>query len=164
MTVASPVINQNWVVAELVKLVDAEYCTAGGTGPNPKTPPHESLSCVYHEMAAADERHAETIKTIATRYGYVPVRGGGGGIGEAFGRLRDQFAALGSGPIDRLMGDLLAKAQAIHRYTAWAQLFETMGDSTSRDDLAAITAEEQVHLDALQTVLNRLVEEAARAE
>ena len=164
MTVASPGMNQDWVVAELVKLVEAEYCMAGGTGPNPKTPPHESLSCVYHEMAAADERHAETIKTIATRYGYVPVRGGGGGIGEAFGRLKDRFAALGTAPIERLMGDLLAKAEAIHRYTAWAQVFETMGDSASSDELAAITAEEQVHLDTLQSVLNRLVEDGARRE
>lgn len=150
MTVASPAINKTWVVAELVKLIDAEYCIAGGAGPNSKTPPHESLSCVYHEMAAADERHAEEIKTIATRYGYVPVKGTGGGIGEAFGRLKDTFAALGSDPIDRLMGDLLAKAEAIHRYEAWAQVFEAIGDNASGEELMAIRAEEQLHLDTLQ--------------
>ncbi len=163
MTVASPVVNKDWVVAELVKLIDAEYWIAGGAGPTSKTPPHESLSCVYHEMAAADERHAEAIKTIAARYGYVPVRGGGGGIGEAIGRLKDQFAAIGSDPIDRLMADLLAKAEAVHRYTAWAQVLETMGDVTSGEELAAIIAEEQVHLQTLQNVLIHLIEERARA-
>jgi hypothetical protein len=164
MTVATPAVNKDWVVAELIKLVDAERWIAGGTGPQPKTPPHETLTCVYHEMAAADERHVEAIKTIATRYGYVPVRDSGGGIGEAIGRLKDRFAAIGSSPIDRLVGDLMAKAEAVHRYTAWAQVFETMGDTRSGEELARITAEEQVHIDTLQTVLNRLIEEAARVE
>ena len=164
MSAASTGINKNWVVAEITKLVDAEQYMAGGTGPNPKTPPHEMLSCVYHEMSAADERHVQVLKTIATRYGYVPVRGEGGGIGEAIGRLRDRFTALGSDPIERLIGDLLLKAEAVHRYTAWIQVFETAGDSTSAQELAAILAEEHVHMDALQSGLNRLVEEAARRE
>ena len=62
MSVALAVVNQDWAVTQLVKLVDAERSMAGGTGPNPKTPPHESLSCVYYEMSAADERHAQAIK------------------------------------------------------------------------------------------------------
>jgi hypothetical protein len=122
------------------------------------------LSCVYHEMAAADERHAQTIKTIATRYGYTPVRGEGGGIGEAFGRLKDRLAALGTDPIERLIADLSLKAEAVHRYTAWIQVFEAAGDSASAEELGAIVADEHVHQDALQSALNRLVDQAARRD
>jgi hypothetical protein len=164
MSVASTVVNKDWLVAELIKLVDAERGMAGGTGPNPKTPPHETLSCVYHEMSAADERHGEAIKTIATRYGYVPVRAEGGSISEAFGRLKDRFSALGSDPIERLIADLLAKSEAIHRYIAWVHVFDLVGDNESGQELAAILTEEQLHLETLQAALNRLMEDAARRE
>jgi hypothetical protein len=161
MSVVSTVVNKDWIVAEFIKLADAERWMAGGTGPNPKTPPDETLSCVYHEMSAADERHCQALKTIAARYGYVPVRTEGGGIGEALGRLKDKFSSLGSDSIERLVADISAKAEAIHRYTAWVNVFESMGDSVSGEELTAIVADEQLHLETLHSALTRLIEKAA---
>jgi bacterioferritin (cytochrome b1) len=161
---ATMIINRTWVVAELLKLVEAERSMAGGIGARSETPPDESLSFVYHEIATADERHAEAIETIATRYGLNPSRNPSGGFGEAIGRLKDRFAALGSHPIERLLADMSVKAEAIHRYSAWVHAFEAAGDAASAGEIAAILADEQVHRDALQAGLDRLIEQATRSE
>jgi hypothetical protein len=162
MPVASPAISKEWVVGKLLKLIDAERSMAGSIGQNAKTPPHEVLSCLYHEISAADEGHAEAIKIIAARYGYIPVRTERSSIGDTIGRLKERFTALGSDSSERLIGDLLPKAEAIYRYTAWVQIFKAMGDTASADELTSILADEQAHRDTLQVALNKLVEERAR--
>jgi hypothetical protein len=164
MAVATMMINKTWVVSELMKLVEAERSMAGGIGARSETPPDESLSFVYHEISTADERHAQIIETIATRYGFTPSRGASGGIGEALGRLKERFAAIGSNPIERLLVDMSAKAEAIHRYTAWVHALESTGDAASGNEMATILADEQVHLDALQAGLDRLIEQATKSE
>ena len=59
---------------------------------------------------------------------------------------------------DRLGQDLLSKADAIHRQTAWAQALEAIGDAESGRDLAAVLADDQKHRDALLESFKRMVE------
>jgi hypothetical protein len=120
------------------------------------------LSVLYHEIAAADERHATIVEKIAARYGHTPSQSAGGGIGRALGHLWDKFVGLGSDVWDQLILDVTAKAQSVHRHAAWVHAFEAIGDSESARELSAVLAEEQAHSDALQQALNRVVEQHAR--
>ena len=161
MATASP-MNRPWIASELIKLLDIERALADGAKARADSPPDPSLSVVYGEIAAADERHVVAIETIATRYGHTPARGGGGGVGEALGRLKGKVGELGSGPLDRLARDLAAKAEATHWLFAWVATLQALGDDASSRELAAVLVEEQRHRDALQAGLNHLVEAAAR--
>jgi hypothetical protein len=151
MSTSSPV-NRPWIASELVKLLDIERGLADGAKARADSPPDPTLGVAYREIAAADERHAAAVETIATRYGHTPVRGVGRGVGEALGRLKEKVGELGSGPLDRLARDLAAKAEATHWLVPWVGTLEALGDDASARDLPAVLAEEQSHRDALQGV------------
>jgi hypothetical protein len=157
-------INREWIASEFAKGIDAEQSLAADAKATAEAPPDPALSVLYHEIATADERHAAIIETIATRYGHTPSRGVGGGVGGAFGRLKETVAGLGASPLDRLSRDLSAKAGAIHWLVAWVHVFEAIGDAESARELADVLAAERTHCDALQAGLNRLVERGARGE
>lgn len=129
-----------------------------------EAPSPPELGVLYHEIAAAEERHRAVVETIATRYGHTPCRNGGGGLGETLGRLRDKVGELGIGPLQRLANDLMAKANAVHWCTAWVQTFEAIGDGQSARELAIVLDESKAHRDALQEALNRLVTRGALGE
>jgi hypothetical protein len=137
MATASPV-NQTWIASEQVKLLDIERALADGAKARADSPPDPTLGVVYREIAAADERHAAAVETIATWYGHTPARG----VGEAIGRLKEKVGELGSGPLDRLAHDLAAKAEAIHWLVAWVGTLEALGDGASARALAAVLAKE----------------------
>ena len=160
---ASPTVNQTWIVSEMVRLLVAERSMSENAGARAASLPDPSLGIVYHEIAAADEKHAAIIETIATRYGHTP-GSAAGGIGEAFGRFKDKVVGLGTASIELLAADLAAKSAAIHWYAAWVHTLEATGDAESAQQLAAVLAEELAHRDALQHGLNRLVEQGARVK
>jgi hypothetical protein len=78
------------------------------------------------------------------------------------GHLKDRIAELGSNTLDQMILDVTAKAQSVHWYDAWIHAFGAIGDPDSARELSAVLAEEQAHRDALQSGLNRMVEQAAR--
>ena len=155
-------IDRAWIAAELVKGVDAERSLAADAKTRAESPPDPALSVLYHEIATADERHAAAVETIAARYGHVPSKSSGGGISQAFGHLKDRIAGLGSNALDQMVLDVTAKAQSVHWYDAWSHAFGAIGDADSARELSAVLTEEQAHRDALQSGLNRMVEQAAR--
>jgi hypothetical protein len=157
-----PSIDRVWIATELAKGIDAERALGIDAKARAEAPPDAVLSVLYHEIAAADERHATIVETIAARYGHTPSQSSGGGIGRALGHLRDKFVGLGSAVLDQLMLDVTAKAQSVHWHIAWVHVFGVIGDSQSARELAAVLAEEQAHRDALQQGLNRLIEQQAR--
>jgi hypothetical protein len=155
-------IDRVWIATELVKGIDAERSLAIDAKARADSPPDPVLSILYHEIAAADERHATVVETIAARYGHTPSQSAGGVIGRALGHLRDKFVGMGSDVWDQLILDVTAKAQSVHWHAAWVHAFEAIGDSESARELSAVLAEEQAHRDALQQGLNRVVEQRAR--
>ncbi len=157
-----PSIDRVWIAAELVKGIDAERALAIDAKARAESPPDAVLSVLYHEIAAADERHATVLETIAARYGHTPSQSAGGGIGRALGHLRDKFVGLGADVSDQLILDVTTKAQSVHWHTAWVHVFEAIGDSQSARELSVVLSEEQTHRDALQQGLNRVVEQQAR--
>ena len=157
-----PSIDRVWIACELVKGIDAERALAIDAKARAESPPDAVLSVLYHEIAAADERHATIVETIAVRYGHTPSQSAGGGIGKALGHLRDKFVGLGSDVSDQLILDVTAKAQSVHWHTAWVHVLGVIGDSQSARELSIVLAEEQAHRDALQQGLNRVVEQRAR--
>jgi hypothetical protein len=160
---AQPVsIDRVWIAAELVKGIDAERALAIDAKARAESPPDVVLSVLYHEIAAADERHAIILETIAVRYGHTPSHSAAGGIGRALGQLRDKFAGLGSDVSGQLILDVTAKAQSVHWHTAWVHVFGMIGDNQSARELAAVLSEDQAHRDALQQGLNRVIERQAR--
>ena len=161
--VQTPAIDRVWIAAEIVKGIDAERSLATDAKARAGSPPDPNLSVLYHEIAAADERHASVVETIAARYGHTPLASTEGGIGKALGHLRDKFVGLGSDALDQLVLDVTAKAQSVHWYTAWVHAFGVIGDSESARELSVVLAEEQAHRDALQQALNRLIEQRASA-
>jgi hypothetical protein len=161
MTQASPT-NRDWIASELAKDVNAKRALAADARTRAASPPESSLGVVYHEIAAADERNAAAVETIAVRYGHDPSHDVGGGIGAALGRFRDRAGEIGAGAMGLLSRDLEATADAIHRHTAWVHAFGALGDAESARELAAVLAEEQTHRQALQQGLCRLVEQKAR--
>jgi hypothetical protein len=155
-------IDRAWIASEFAKDVDAERSLAADALVRADSPPEPSMSVIYHEIAADVERHAAVVETIAVRYGHTPPRGVGAGIGAILGRIKDRVGELGSIALSRLSGDLAAKADAIHRHTAWVHTLTALGDAESARELAAVVAEEQTHRDALLESFGRLVEQAAR--
>jgi hypothetical protein len=155
---SSSTIDRVWIVSEFVKLIDAERSRAADARARADSPPVAALSVLYHEIAAADERHGLVLETIATRYGHTPSRSVTGGVSETLGRLKDAVATMGASPLDRISTDLAAKADAIHWQAAWLSAFEAIGDAESARDLAAMLTEDRAHYEALQQGLNRLVE------
>jgi hypothetical protein len=154
-------INRNWIAEQFSKGVDAEQALVDEAKIRAESPPDPSLAVLYHEIAAADERHRSIVETIATRYGHTPSRSVAGGIGETLGRLRDKVGEMGLTSLQRVGNDLMAKANAIHWYNAWIQAFQAIGDTESARELAAILTEDKAHRDALQEGLNRMVTQGA---
>jgi hypothetical protein len=154
-------IDRVWIAAELVKGINAERSLADDAQARADSPPDAALSVLYHEIAIADDRHATIVEKIAVRYGHTPSPTAGGGIGQALGHLRDRFVGLGSDGLDQLILDVTAKAQSVHWHAAWVHAFGAIGDSESARELLAVLTEEQVHRDALQQGLNRMVEQHA---
>lgn len=159
-------VDRDWILAEFTKGIDAERHMAEQAKARGENPPDPALGVLYHEIAAADERHTAIVETIATRYGHTPTRSSGGGIGETIARLSNKVsqAVAGGDALHDLAGDLAAKADAIHWYVAWSAAFAAVGDAESARELSAVLTEEQAHRDALQQWLNRLVERGARGE
>ncbi len=162
IAMAQATSDRAWIASELVKGIDTERSLAAGAEARADSPPDAALSVLYHEIAAADERHATIIETIATRYGHTPVPSAVGGIGRAFGQFKDKLVELGSDALDQLRQDLTAKDQSVHWHAAWVHAFGALGDTESVEDLSAVLLEEQAHRDALQQGLNRVVEQHAR--
>jgi hypothetical protein len=157
-----PSIDRAWIGSELAKGIDAERSLSGDARARADSPPDAVLSVLYHEIAAADQRHATVLETIAARYGQSPSEHIVGGIGRALGDLKRKVIGGGSGTWDQLIEDMSAKARSIHWNTAWVHALEAIGDSASARELSAVLAEEEAHRDALQRGLNRLVEQHAR--
>jgi hypothetical protein len=160
----TPSINRAWIAAEFSKGIDAEQMLMDEAKARAESPPDPSLGVLYHEIAAADERHRAIVETIATRYGHTPSRSVTGGLGETLGRLKDKVGEIGATPLQRVSHDLMAKANAIHWCTAWIQAFQAIGDAESSRELAAVLTEEKAHRDALQEGLNRMVTQGATTE
>jgi hypothetical protein len=156
-----PSIDREWIATELVKGINAERSLAVDAQARADSPPDAALSVLYHEIAAADERHATIVEKIAVRYGHTPSPTSSGGIGQALGHLRDRFVGLGTDGLDHLVLDVTAKAQSVHWHAAWVHAFGAIGDTASARELLAVLTEEQAHRDALQQGLNRMVEQHA---
>jgi hypothetical protein len=157
-----PSIDRLWIASELVKGIDAERTLAIDAKARAESPPDAVLSVLYHEIAAADDRHATILETIAARYGCTPSQSAGGGIGAALGHLRDKFVGLSSDVADQMIVDVTAKAQSVHWLTAWVHVFGVIGDRQTARELSVVLSEDQAHRDALQQGLNRVVEQQAR--
>ncbi len=156
--------DRDWIASEFPKGIDAERELLEEAKARAQSPPDPSLGVLYNEIAASEERHLAVVETIATRYGYTPSHGIGGGISGALGRLKDKVSGLGSSPLQGVGHDLTAKANAIHWTTAWVGAFEGIGDATSARELAAVLAEELAHREALQLALNQLVLRGAQGQ
>ena len=159
-----PKINRAWIASEFSKGIDAVQALIDEAKARAESPPDPSLGVLYHEIAAAEERHRAIVETIATRYGHTPSRSVAGGIGETLGRLKDRVSEMGSTPLRNLGHDLAVKANAIHWCIAWVQAFQAIGDAESARELAAVLTEERAHRDALQEGLNRLVTQGSMGE
>ncbi len=155
-------VDREWIAKEFSKGIEAERDMEHSARDRSAGPPEPALGVLYGQIAEADARHASTVETVAVRYGHTPSHGAGGGIAETLGRLKDKVSSIGTTPQEWLAHDLATKANAIHWYTAWARAFEAIGDSASAKDLSAVLAEESGQRDALQQVLNRMVERGAR--
>jgi hypothetical protein len=155
-------VDSVWIAADLEKGIDAERSLAVDAQARADSPPDAALSVLYHEIAAADERHAAIVEKIAVRYGHTPSQTSGRGIGQALGHLRDKFTGFGSDALDQLILDVTAKAQSVHWHAAWVHVFGAIGDSESAGELSTVLTEEQAHRDALQQGLYRMVEQRAR--
>ena len=158
-----PSINRVWIAAELVKGIDAERALAIDAKARAESPPDAVLSVLYHEIAAADERHVTVVETIAARYGHTPSPSAAGGIGRALGHLRDKFVGSSSDVSDQLLLDVTAKAQSVHWHTAWVHA--SRSHRRQREpfrESSTVLSEEQAHRDALQQGLNRVIEQQAR--
>jgi len=160
----APTAQRDWIASEFSKGIDAEQALIDEAKTRAASPPDPALTVLYHEIAAADEKHRAVVETIATRYGHTPTRSVAGGIGETLGRLKDKVGEMGSSALQKVSHDLAAKANAIHWYTAWVQTFQAIGDADSARELAAVLTEEKAHRDALQEGLNRMVTQGATGE
>src|SRR4051812_20285794 len=142
---SSTSINRDWIASEFAKGIDAEKELLDEAKARSESPPDPSLGVLYHEIAAADERHRAIIETIATRYGHVPSRSVAGGIGETLGRLKDKVSEMGSSPMQLIAHDLSQKANAVHWCTAWVSAFQALGDAESARELSAVLTEQKSH-------------------
>ena len=152
-------IDRAWIASELLKIVNSERSLVADAKARAESPPVPVLAVLYHEIAEQDERHAAVLETIATRYGHTPTRSTGGGFSTTLGRLKDKVVTLGADPTDLLRQDLMVKADSIHWQSAWAHALESIGDSESARDLAAVLTEDQAHYDALLKGLRRILEQ-----
>lgn len=155
-------VDRNWIASEFVKGIDAERSLAADAKTRAASPPDPSLGLIYHEIAAADERHVGVLETIATRFGHTPSPAAGGGLGGVWDRVKGAVGNIGSDDLDHLVWDLTAKAHSVYWHAAWVHAFEAIGESESARDLTAVLAEEETHLDALRQGFNRMVERLAR--
>jgi hypothetical protein len=159
-----PSVDRTWITSELEKGLAAERTLAAEARARAESPPDPTLSVIYHELAAAEDRHHRILETVATRYGHTPTRGAAGGsTGGTFGWLRAKVTDLGSSPFDRLTYDLVARASSVLWYTAWVHTFAAVGDAASSRELVAVLTEKRAHCEALQGGLNRLVEGRVKA-
>jgi hypothetical protein len=164
MATAQTTINREWIANQFSKGIDHEQELRDDARARVDSPPDPALGVLYNLIAREDERHRSIVETIAIRYGHTPSRSVAGGIGETLGRLKDKVSDLSTTGLQRISRDLAAKANAVHWYTAWTQAFESIGDTQSARELAAVASEEKAHRDALQEALNRMVAQGAHGD
>ncbi len=155
-------VNREWIATEFSKGIEAERRLHEDAVSTSASPPDPELGVLYHEIAAADDRHRQAIETIATRYGYNPGHSGGMLAG-TLGKISQKVGEIGATPWSRIAHDLTSKSDAIHWMTAWVETFQGIGDIESARELAGLLAEERSHHTALQAGLNRLVLKCATA-
>jgi hypothetical protein len=155
-------IDRSWVLTEFVKEIDVERTLASDAKTRAEAPPDRAMGVLYHEIAAADDRHVMVIERIATRYGHTPSQPQGSAIGHALGQLKEKIVELGRVPMEQLSLDLAAKARSVQWLTAWLSAFEAIGDCETARELSTVLTEDRAHLDALQQSFNRMVEQNAR--
>ncbi len=156
---ATTAIDRSWIASEILKIIESERSLATDAEARSQSPPMPALAVLYHEIAEQDQRHVAVLEMIATRYGHTPTRSTGEGVGATLGRLKDKVVALGADPTDLLRQDLMAKADAIDFQSAWVHAFESIGDTQSARDLAAVLTEDQAHHDALLEGLKHTLEQ-----
>ncbi len=154
-------IDREWIAREMADAFDHERSLSNDASGRAASPPDANYSVLYHEIALSDERHATILETIATRYGHTPRDFTEGGVGRILEHIKAQVEEFGSSPLEQVWADVAAKSRWIHWLAAWAHTFETLGDLDSARDIASVMIEEQVHRDALQNNLNRLMESRA---
>jgi hypothetical protein len=154
-------IDRKWITTELVKGLAAERTLSAEAKGRALAPPHPSLSVIYNELTAAEDRHCTILEIIATRYGHIPTSNGGG-LSDTFGWLKDKVSYLGSSPLERLAYDLEARTASLLWCTGWVHTFEELGDTASAEDLVPVLAGKKTHCDALQGVLDRLTSETSK--
>jgi rubrerythrin len=149
--------RRDWIVTEFSKGIESEHLLQTRAENTALNPPDPSLAVLYHEIAEDDKRHRMIVETIATRYGYNPAKAGSGGLGGTLERLKERMGEIGAAAHTRLAHDLASKADSIHWTTAWVHTFQSLGDTESARELAAVLAEEKSHHEALQEGLNRMI-------
>jgi len=157
-------INRPWIAEEFSKGIEAMEGLLAIAKERAASPPDDSLSVLYHEIASEDEHHRDIVETIAIRYGHTPARSVAGGIGETLGRLKERVGDMVCTPLHRVGHDLMVKANCIHWCNAWIEAFQAIGDSESAQELSTVLASEKAHRDALQQGLNRMVMHGATSE
>jgi hypothetical protein len=157
-------IDRSWIDSEFSKGIAAEHAMATEARARAENPPDPSMSVLYSQIAADDERHGDIVETIATRYGHTPNRGRPGGFGETLSRIKEKVAEIGTDSLHRVAEDLNSKANTLHWSAAWVHVFEEIGDTESARELASMLAEDRAHLDALQKSFNRMLVHRLREE
>jgi hypothetical protein len=65
--VTIPTIDREWITSELVKGLAAERTLAAEARARAESPPDPTLSLIYHELAAAEDRPRLMLETVATQ-------------------------------------------------------------------------------------------------
>ncbi len=160
--VTTPTVDRALVLKEFLPRIEAELSLMNEAKQRAESPPSPSMAVLYHEIAAADEKHVLALEMIAARYGFTPDRTEKGGMSATLGRLKDRIAEMGSSPTAQVSQDLQAKADAIHWERAWAYLFSTLGDPESAGEMEGLAREDEAHRDGLLEALKRLLETALK--
>jgi hypothetical protein len=160
--VTMPTVDHDALLKEFLSRIEAEVSLSQLAKQRAESPPSPSMAVLYHEIAAADERHVVALETIAARYGHTPARSEKGAMSATLGRFKDKISELGSSATAQVSQDLQTKADAIHWERAWSRAFSTFGDTESAGELEALSREDQTHQEALQEALNRLLEALLR--
>lgn len=158
----APACDRGWIACEISKAIEAESSRAERRESQAETPPDPGLAALYHEMGEASCRHRDALELVAIRYGRAPGDPSPGRIKGIIDKVKTVIGDSTSDPSERVAADLNEEAAAVHRYTAWAQVFAALGDEQSSCELSKIAEEGLEHCGRLQEALNRLILEAAR--
>lgn len=149
-------IDKDWISKQLNKGISAEEAVIKAEKVRRDHIKLQEAVDIYDQIIRDDEKHLESMKVIASRYGHES-----GGMMEAAGGVLGGVKSMIEGvtasePFQTIGDDLMLKSNAINYDQVWTEIFRAIGDEQSAAEMEQAALDDQGHHRLMQNLLAKI--------